>query len=97
MDTLAVERSGSYQGLYHVLHGAISPLNGVGPEQLKLKELFARLSGSQVTELVIATNPTLELQLFRADSVVTALAADLELPLKTFDVQILARFQRASV
>jgi recombination protein RecR len=46
--------------LYHVLHGAISPINGIGPDQLKLKELLARLTGDEVTELVIATNPTLE-------------------------------------
>jgi recombination protein RecR len=60
LDVLALERTHCYQGLYHVLHGVISPLNGIGPEQLKLKELFARLSNSEVKELVIATNPTLE-------------------------------------
>ena len=60
LDVLAMERTRCYQGLYHVLHGAISPLNGIGPEQLKLKELFPRLANSQVKELVIATNPTLE-------------------------------------
>ena len=60
LDVLAVERTRCYRGLYHVLHGAISPLNGVGPEQLKIKELMARLSQNNITELVIATNPTLE-------------------------------------
>ena len=60
LDVLALERTRCYQGLYHVLHGAISPLNGIGPEQLKLKELFPRLSSGEVKELVIATNPTLE-------------------------------------
>lgn len=60
LDVLAVERTRCYRGLYHVLHGAISPLNGVGPEQLKIKELLDRLKGNEVTELVIATNPTLE-------------------------------------
>jgi recombination protein RecR len=60
LDVLAVERTRCYRGLYHVLHGAISPLNGVGPEQLKIKELLARLSENDITELVIATNPTLE-------------------------------------
>ena len=60
LDVLAMERTRCYQGLYHVLHGAISPLNGIGPEQLKLKELFPRLANTQVKELVIATNPTLE-------------------------------------
>ncbi len=60
LDVLALERTRCFRGLYHVLHGVISPLDGIGPEQLKLKELFARLSGDQVQELVIATNPTLE-------------------------------------
>lgn len=60
LDVLALERSHCYHGLYHVLHGVISPLNGVGPDQLKLKELYDRLGNGQVTELVIATNPTLE-------------------------------------
>ena len=60
LDVLAVERTRCYRGLYHVLHGVISPINGIGPDQLKLKELFARLSDEEVEELVIATNPTLE-------------------------------------
>ena len=60
LDVLAVERTRCYRGLYHVLHGAISPLNGVGPEQLKIKELLDRLKANDITELVIATNPTLE-------------------------------------
>ena len=60
LDVLAMERTRAYRGLYHVLHGVISPINGVGPDQLKLKELFSRLSGNEISELVIATNPTLE-------------------------------------
>ena len=60
MDTLAVERSGSYQGLYHVLHGAISPMDGIGPEDLKIEELLARLRGDDVSEVILATNPNLE-------------------------------------
>ena len=60
LDVLAMERTRSYRGLYHVLHGVISPINGVGPEQLKLKELFNRLSRDDVAEMVVATNPTLE-------------------------------------
>ncbi len=60
MDTLAVERSGSYQGLYHVLHGAISPMDGIGPEELKIEELLARLRGDEVSEVILATNPNLE-------------------------------------
>lgn len=60
MDVLALERTHAFRGLYHVLHGVISPLNGVGPDQLKLKELFNRLAQEDVKELIIATNPTLE-------------------------------------
>ncbi|CAI7997563.1 Recombination protein RecR [Geodia barretti] len=60
LDVLALERTHCYRGLYHVLHGVLSPLNGVGPDQIKLRELFARLSDGEVRELVIATNPTLE-------------------------------------
>ena len=60
LDVLAMERTRCYSGLYHVLHGVISPLNGVRPDDLKLKELFARMGGGQVEEMVIATNPTLE-------------------------------------
>lgn len=58
LDLLAIERADTYQGLYHVLHGAISPLNNIGPDQLYLNDLFKRLKG--VEELILATNPTLE-------------------------------------
>ena len=60
LDVLALERTRCFRGLYHVLHGAISPLNGIGPDQLKVKELMARLAGGRIQELIIATNPTLE-------------------------------------
>ncbi len=60
LDILAVERSGSYQGLYHVLHGAISPMDGIGPEDLKVEALLARLRSDEVTEVILATNPNLE-------------------------------------
>ena len=60
LDILAVERSGSYQGLYHVLHGAISPMDGIGPEELKIQELLARLRSGEVAEVILATNPNLE-------------------------------------
>ena len=60
MDVLALERTRCYLGLYHVLHGVISPMNGIGPEDLKLKELLTRLENDSVKELIIATNPTLE-------------------------------------
>ena len=58
-DVFALERAGDYNGQYHVLHGAISPLSGVGPDQLKIKELLARMDGS-VGEVIMATNPTVE-------------------------------------
>lgn len=59
-DVMAFERTREYNGLYHVLHGAISPLEGIGPEQLKLKELLVRLGNDEVKEIIIATNPTVE-------------------------------------
>ena len=60
LDVLALERTHCYRGLYHVLHGALSPLNGVGPDQLKLRELLPRLADGEVKEIIIATNPTQE-------------------------------------
>ena len=59
-DILALEHVGAYKGLYHVLHGAISPTEGVGTDDIRIKELLGRLKGSQVDEVIIATNPTLE-------------------------------------
>ncbi len=62
-DILAFERTREYRGLYHVLHGLISPMDGVGPEQLAIRELMARLGneeGAAVTEVIMATNPTVE-------------------------------------
>ena len=60
LDILALERSRGYQGLYHVLHGVISPMDGVGPENLKMKELLERLRDGTVREVIMATNPNLE-------------------------------------
>ncbi len=57
-DLMAVERSGEYKGLYHVLHGAIFPLNGVGPDALKIKELMARIRANPPDEIIVATNAT---------------------------------------
>lgn len=59
-DIPAFERTGEYHGLYHVLHGALSPLDGINPEDLKIKELFARLSKGDCKEVIMATNPTVE-------------------------------------
>lgn len=59
-DVLSFEKTREYKGLYHVLHGAFSPLDGIGPEQLKIKELMARLSDANVKEVIMATNLTVE-------------------------------------
>ena len=55
---MVIEKTGKYRGLYHVLHGAISPMHGMGPEQLKVAELLARLEG--ISEVIVATNPTVD-------------------------------------
>lgn len=60
MDILALERSRGYNGLYHVLHGVLSPMDGIGPEDLKIKELLDRLRDDTVKEIILATNPNLE-------------------------------------
>jgi recombination protein RecR len=59
-NVMAVEKTRQFRGLYHVLHGALSPLQGVGPEQLKLKNLIERLKSGKIKELIVATNPTTE-------------------------------------
>jgi recombination protein RecR len=58
-DILSLERTHEYRGLYHVLGGALSPIDGVGPEKLRLAELFARVRGDEIVEVVVATNPTM--------------------------------------
>jgi len=60
LDILAIEKAGSYNGLYHVLHGAINPLDNIGPEQLHIHDLIPRIKDGIITELIIATNPTME-------------------------------------
>ena len=59
-DLAAYERTGEYRGLYHVLHGAISPMNGVGPNELKIKELLSRIQAAAPEEVILATNPNVE-------------------------------------
>ena len=59
-DVLAMERTHEYSGLYHVLHGSISPMNGIGPEDIKIKELLSRLMDGKVKEIILATNPRVE-------------------------------------
>ncbi len=59
-DVVAMERTHEFKGVYHVLHGSISPMNGVGPEDIKIKELLERLKDTDVKEIIIATNPRVE-------------------------------------
>lgn len=59
-DVMAFERTREYTGVYHVLHGVISPLDNIGPDKLRIKELMARLSDGTVNEIIMATNPTVE-------------------------------------
>jgi len=59
-DIIAMEKSKEYKGLYHVLHGAISPMENIGPQDIKIKELLNRLGTDEVKEVIVATNPTVE-------------------------------------
>ena len=78
-DIVAIEKTGEFKGRYHVLLGAMSPLEGIGPEQLKMKELFARIEPEAVTEVILCTNPNTEGE-------VTALY--IARMLKAFDVKV---------
>lgn len=60
IDILSVERTGKYKGIYHVLHGAINPLNNIGPDEIKIAELLARLRSGKIREIILATNPNME-------------------------------------
>ena len=60
LDVLAIERTGEFRGRYHVLHGAISPIDGIGPERIRARELIARVAEGGVEEVILATNPNLE-------------------------------------
>jgi recombination protein RecR len=60
LDVLAIERTGKFSGRYHVLHGALAPVEGIGPEDLRIEELVERVRSEGITELILATNPTLE-------------------------------------
>ena len=59
-DLIAIENTGTFHGRYHVLHGALTPLEGIGPEDLKVKELMERLHKEKIAEVILATNPTVE-------------------------------------
>jgi len=60
LDVLAIERTGAFHGRYHVLQGALSPVEGIGPQDLRIEELAARVAAEAIEELILATNPTLE-------------------------------------
>ena len=60
MDLIAVEKSGQYEGVYHVLHGVISPMEGVGPDELRIAELIERIKAGNVDEIILALNPSIE-------------------------------------
>lgn len=60
LDVLALERTAAFNGKYHVLHGALSPIEGIGPEDLKIRELIARVRAGGVNEIILATNPSME-------------------------------------
>ncbi|MBQ4267218.1 MAG: recombination protein RecR, partial [Clostridia bacterium] len=59
-DVMAFERTHEYEGTYHVLHGVISPMNGIGPEDITIKELLSRMGDGKIQEVIMATNPTVE-------------------------------------
>jgi recombination protein RecR len=60
LDVLAIERSGGFRGQYHVLHGVLNPMDGVGPEDIHVRELVVRLQAGEIQEIIMATNPSLE-------------------------------------
>ncbi len=59
-DVIAMERTHEFNGVYHVLHGSISPMNGIGPDQIKIKELLSRIMEGEIKEIILATNPRVE-------------------------------------
>jgi recombination protein RecR len=79
LDVLALEKTGVYKGLYHVLHGALSPMNGIGHKDLRIDELLKRLAGGEVQEVILATNPGFEGD-YTADSIKKDIKDKLNLP-----------------
>lgn len=79
LDVLALEKTGAYKGLYHVLHGALSPMNGVGHKDIRIDELLKRLDGGEVHEVILATNPGFEGD-YTADSIKKDIKEKLNLP-----------------
>lgn len=81
-DVLAVERTGAYKGTYHVLHGALSPIEGIGPDELKIAELVRRVRSQKTDEVIVATNPNME-----GDATATYVARQLQ-PLRVLVTRI---------
>ena len=79
LDVLALEKTGVYKGLYHVLHGALSPMNGIGHKDIRIDELLKRLAGGEVHEVILATNPGFEGD-YTADSIKKDIKDKLNLP-----------------
>ncbi|HZR38723.1 MAG TPA: recombination mediator RecR [Ktedonobacteraceae bacterium] len=88
LDVLALERTGVYKGLYHVLHGVLSPVNGIGRKDIRIDELLKRLTGGTIREVILATNPGFEGD-YTADFIKKAIRDELKLP--TMRVTSLAR------
>jgi recombination protein RecR len=88
LDVLALEKTGVYKGLYHVLHGALSPMNGIGPKDIRIEELLKRLEHETVREVILATNPG-----FEGDYTASTIKRDIqnELNLPELKVTTLAR------
>ncbi len=79
LDVLALEKTGAYKGLYHVLHGALSPMNGVGHKDIRIDELLRRLENGKIREVILATNPGFEGD-YTADSIKKDIKEKLNLP-----------------
>ena len=94
LDVLAIEKSGSYKGLYHVLHGAIDPLNNIGPDELKIKELLKRVQapGIRAEEIVLATNPNMEGE--ATAMYIARQIRDLQIPNSKFQIPKITRIGR---
>jgi len=88
LDVLALEKTGVYKGLYHVLHGALSPMNGIGPKDIRIEELLKRLENETIREVILATNPG-----FEGDYTASTIKRDIqnELNLPELKVTTLAR------
>jgi len=83
LDVLALEKTGVYKGLYHVLHGALSPLDGIGRKDLRIDELYKRLSGGKIREVILATNPS-----FSGDYTATFIKDGIQHELKVPNVRV---------